>query len=89
MKLIALIFLSLALAGCACDPVYVDRPVEVKVPVPVPCVESIPEEPQWALDAPGLAERGLFTMGLAALQEVEQRRQYELKLRSTLEACKK
>lgn len=89
MKLIALTMLALALTGCACDPVYVDRPVEVKVPVPVPCVETVPAEPVWPLDDPELASKGLFAMGLAALQEVEMRRQYEAQLVPLLVACQK
>lgn len=89
MKLIAIILMSLALAGCACDPVYVDRPVEVLVPVPVPCVDILPVEPAWAMDAQGLRDKGLFAMGLAALQEVEQRRQYQRESDALLQACMK
>lgn len=33
------------LAGCQTAPVTIDRPVRVEVPVPVPCLSSLPARP--------------------------------------------
>lgn len=38
-------------AGCTSAPVTVDRPVRVEIPVPVPCVESVPARPLVAQDS--------------------------------------
>lgn len=87
MKLIALALSLMFLVGCTRDTVYVDRPVEVLVPVPVPCITTMPAEPEWAMDAEGLSSKGLFAMGLAALQEVEQRRQHKRETDAIMLAC--
>lgn len=82
----------LLVAGCATPPpqvVTVKEPVEVKIPVPVPCVVSDIPKPSWAMDNPDLRSADVFALGLAALQELEQRRSYEVELEAVISACKK
>ncbi|MFZ5667977.1 MAG: hypothetical protein ACOY4K_00635 [Pseudomonadota bacterium] len=79
----AAIMLAATLAGCATTtpPEPVVRTVEVKVPVPVPCEDRRPSEPEWpdtpdaireaaasgadAIMALFLASRGLYRQRLA------------------------
>lgn len=68
----------LALTGCA------TKMVEVKVPVPVPCVVERVEEPVF----PAVAEdAGLFERVKALLAELELRKGYEAKLKATVAGC--
>lgn len=85
MKLIALAF-CLFLSAC-CKPTIIREPVEVKVPVPVPCATDLPTKPVWQLDYPEVKDAGLFVKGNSALLELEQRRQYERELEAALVAC--
>lgn len=69
----------LALTGCATT-----KYVEVKVPVPVPCVVERVEEPVF----PAIAEdAGLFERVKALLAELELRKGYEEKLKATVAGC--
>lgn len=43
--------LILLLAGCQSAPVTIDRPVRVEIPVPIPCISSVPVRPATAVDA--------------------------------------
>lgn len=61
---------------------------EVPVPVIVPCVTSIPEEPTFPLQEANASE-DLFTLVKKSLSEIELRKGYELKLKSALTACVK
>ena len=47
--------LILLLAGCAARPVVVTETVEVRVPVPVPCIAEMPARPAVMTDAELLA----------------------------------
>lgn len=73
------------LTGCTHAPLVIKEPVEVKVPVPVACQATLPVEPKWALD--GVTGDGIFTLGLAMMQELEQHRQYERELVALLGGC--
>lgn len=79
--------LCLMLAGCASAPQAIENPVEVKVPVPVPC--SVPEiaVPAWPLAAVP-ASSSDFEFYKAALAELELRRGYEKRLLAALGACR-
>ena len=87
MKLLILTALSLSLAACCPPQLIVKEPVEVKVPVPVPCQIQPPQKPIWQLDYPAVRSAGLFVKGNSALIELEQRRQYERELEAALSAC--
>lgn len=87
MKTLQLIALCLCLAACCPPQMVVREPVEVKVPVPVPCKIDLPQKPIWQLDYPEVRSAGLFVKGNSALVELEQRRQYERELEAALLAC--
>ena len=87
---LALVAMILLLAGCGATQTvteYVDRPVEVKVPVAVPCVAEIPKRPEYetqtleADDPIGIVER-------AYRIERQQRMAYEQTLLAELEGCR-
>lgn len=80
-SLFALILL--ALAGCTTAP----DAIEVRVPVPIPCKEPVPERPTMATDAlrPGA---DLFTFATHAQAEIEVREAYEVRLLRALNACR-
>jgi hypothetical protein len=88
-----LILVSLfLLAGCATQhPVVkvIKEPVEVKVLVPVTCVIADVAKPNWAMDNIDPQHADIFVLGLAALQELEQRRSYEAELEAIIAGCKK
>ena len=86
-----LTLIALLLSGCCslCPPVVIKEPVEVKVPVPVPCVTDVPKRPAWQLDLKEVRSAGLFIRGNSALVELEQRRAYEAELEAVLIACTK
>jgi len=78
--------LCLLLAGCANAPQVIEKPVEVKVPVPVPCKAPDVPVPAWPLAAvPSSASD--FDFYKVALAEVELRKGYEARLRAALAAC--
>lgn len=67
------------LAGCAGKP-----PIQIKVPVPVPCVTEKIEEPIY----PTVSEdAGIFERVKVLLAERELRKGYEAKLKAALSAC--
>jgi hypothetical protein len=77
-KLLFLFFV--ALSGCATERIV---PVEIKIPVPVPCVfDDVPE--------PQVPEKGanIFEKVRALLVEIELRKSYEEKLKASISVCK-
>lgn len=81
-------FAVVALTGCAATqaPTVVEKPVEVTVPVAVPCKIVTPVAPAWSLTnvAPG---GDVFEKVKAALAEIEQRAAYEGLLLTAIAAC--
>lgn len=78
-----LICLALLLSGCSAPPKVVTH--TIKVPIPVPCVESVPEVPSWPLD--NYRGESLDRFVAATLAERVLRDAYESRLSSLLEAC--
>ena len=78
---------ALALVGCATpEPTIVYRPVEVKVPVEVPCKVQAPDVPKWALDSIP-ADADVFVKGRAMVAELQQRIAYEGELLVAVASC--
>ena len=76
----------LLLSGCASAPQVIEKPVEVKVPVPVPCNAPEIAVPAWPL-ASVPASASDFDFFKAALAEIELRTGYEARLLAALGAC--
>lgn len=75
-----------AVTGCASEPTVVHEPVEVKVPVMVPCRSKEVAEPKWATDAVA-QDADYFEKTRAVVEELAQRIAYEIELRAALQAC--
>jgi len=86
MKVALLILALLSLSGCCNDQVREVK--EIKVPVILPCVESLPEKPSFPLQEAKVDE-DLFTLAKKSLAEIEIRKGYEAELEASLFACKK
>lgn len=77
--------LVLLLAGCA-QPVRIET-VETKVPIMVPCVVKLPEEPKWASrELSGTSD--IFTIVKTLWAELEQRAGYEAQVRAASAGCR-
>lgn len=68
----------LALTACS------TKTVEVRIPVPVPCITETIQEPTYPIVT---EEAGIFERVKVLLAERELRRGYEIKLRAALSAC--
>lgn len=78
MRVLALLPVVLLL-GCASKP-----PIEIKIPVVVPCIKEQPVAPIY----PTVAEdTGIFERVKVLLAERELRKGYEAKLQAMLTAC--
>lgn len=78
MRVLALLPVVLLL-GCASKP-----PIEIKIPVAVPCIKEQPVAPIY----PTVAEdAGIFERVKVLLAERELRKGYEAKLQAMLTAC--
>lgn len=78
--------LCLLLAGCASASQVIEKPVEVKVPAPVPCKAPDIPVPPWPLSAVP-ASASDFEFYKAALAEIELRAGYEVRLKAAVAAC--
>jgi len=77
--------LCLLLAGCAA-PQVIEKPVEVRVPVSVPCKAPQIPDPDWPLaKVPDTASD--FEWFRAALAELALRAGYEVRLKAAIAAC--
>lgn len=85
--MIRALMLCLVLAGCAAAPQVIDKPVEVRVPVPVPCKAPEIPEPDWPL-AKVTETASDFDFFRAALAELALRAGYEVRLKAAVEACR-
>lgn len=86
----ALLILPFALAGCAgtMPPSPEVRTVEVKIPVPVPCMVQPVNKPAFAVDALPLGSTVPAQMR-ALRAERKQRIGYEAELEAALQHCMK
>lgn len=88
MKLIAIVLLLFTLSGCVTqperDPIIVTKTVEV--PIEVKCVIYYPKEPSSSASLPAPEASG-YAKVQAALQELEDQRQYAKELRAVLSKC--
>ncbi|MGV7210514.1 hypothetical protein ACLB1G_21985 [Oxalobacteraceae bacterium A2-2] len=79
----AVFWCSCMLAGCATRP---PAPVEVKVPVVVPCVTTVPARPVYEFDRlPATASDGEKV--LAPAKDWLRSRRYEAELEAALDGC--
>ena len=77
---------ALLLAGCAAASQVIEKPVEVRVPVGVPCKTAEIPEPDWPL-AKVLETASDFEFFRAALGELALCAGYELRLKAAVAAC--
>ena len=84
--MIRALVLCLLLTGCAAAPQVVEKPVDVKVPVPVPCKTAEIPEPDWPL-AKVADTASDFDWFKAALAELAMRAGYEVRLKAAVAAC--
>lgn len=85
----AILVATLLLAACTPKTTIIREPVEVKVPVPVPCVkkEDVPVCPPSKLDSTDLRGRSMYEKTQAALQDLEQDRSCNRELQAILVRC--
>jgi hypothetical protein len=79
------VIVSFCLVGCATTTPAV-QPVEVKVPVAVPCKVPMPERPAFAVDGLPLGS-GIWDQMKALRAERWQRQGYETELEAAVKAC--
>lgn len=84
MRLIALAVILLALCGCVRD--IVNEPVEVHIPIPVPCKPNIIDVPVWPTAAI-TAQSTRFDKIKALAATNEERKAYETTLVAANAAC--
>lgn len=75
----------LLLAGCATTPPPA-QPVEVRVPVAVPCKAPMPVRPAFAVDALPV-DSGVWDQMAALRAERYQRKGYEAELEAAVQSC--
>ncbi|QOT75038.1 hypothetical protein [Cupriavidus basilensis] len=84
--MIRALMVCLVLAGCAATPQMIEKPVEVRVPVAVPCKAPEIPEPDWPL-AKVPATASDFEFFRAALAELALRAGHEIRLKAAVAAC--
>ncbi len=80
------VILSFCLVGCATSTLPPGLPVEVRIPVAVPCKTPVPERPAFAADALPLGS-GIWDQMAALRAERFQRKGYEAELETAVKAC--
>ena len=75
----------LLLAACATEPLL-QAPIEVRVPVAVPCKTQLVPVPAWPIDALPAAA-GIYDQIKTLIAEIEARQAYEIKLEAAVRAC--
>ena len=73
------------IAACTTERVL-QKPIEVKVAVPVPCRTPIVPVPVWPLDQIK-QDVDIFTLVKTMISEIELRQAYEQKLKAASKAC--
>ncbi|MDE1901537.1 MAG: hypothetical protein KGI37_07835 [Alphaproteobacteria bacterium] len=87
MKMLHVLGVAVLFGLCACAaPQPVLKPMEVDVPVSVPCKVTAPQRPDFAL-AHATPAQTIFEKVRAALVELDQRKAYEAQLESKITAC--
>lgn len=77
--------LAMSVAACATTEAA-KEPTTVLVPLPVPCISTMPTKPPWATLDPALPT-DIYSRLVAALKELGQRRAYEQELEAVLQGC--
>lgn len=80
------VILSFCLVGCATTAAPLVQPVEVRVPVAVPCKAPVPVRPVFAVDALPIGS-GVWEQMSALRAERLQRQGYETELEAAISAC--
>ncbi|WP_416048273.1 hypothetical protein [Cupriavidus basilensis] len=75
-----------SLAGCAAAPQVIEKPVDVRAPVAVPCKTAEIPEPDWPL-AKVTTGASDFERFRAAPAELLLRAGYEVRLKAAVAAC--
>ena len=75
----------LLLTACATEPLL-QPPIEVRVPVAVPCKTQPIAKPVWPVDV-AAADAGIFDRVKTLIAEIEARVAYEIKLEGAVRAC--
>ena len=81
----AILCAMLMLAACA-DQQPILKPVEVDIPISVPCKTAPVIAPDFAL-AKATVQQSLFDKLKAAIVELDQRKAYEARLNAEVDAC--
>lgn len=76
----------LLLAACASEALLLQPPIEVRVPVSVPCKAPLVPLPSWPLDTLA-ADAGIYDQVKTLIAEIEARVAYEIKLEAAVRAC--
>ena len=84
IKIIAIICL-LVLSGCAKQPI-ITTPVEVKIPVSVPCKTPIIPAPAWPTSELRAGD-SIFRQVQLILAELQIRKGYEAQLEAAIKSC--
>ena len=82
----AALVMALFLCACAGEPTVVREPVEVKVPIEVPCKPKDVPVPPWATDQVS-DDADYFEKTRAVVEELAQRIAYEIQLKAALAGC--
>lgn len=89
MRGVLLFIAVVGISACTPTTVVVKEPVEVRIPIRMPCEVKPVEKPKFEMDRPDLVNQGIFKKGLAALVEIEQRKDYEALLEAVISECTK
>lgn len=81
--LLALLFL----AGCATEPKSIEIPREVKIPVPVPCVDEPIDRPAFVTNGE-LAAMDDYALIISLAADRLARLQYEARLEAVIAGCR-
>ena len=83
----ALLALLLAASGCASPPTSIEIPREVKIPVPVPCVDEPVDRPAFVTDGE-LAAMDDYALIISLAADRLARQQYGARLEAVIAGCR-
>jgi hypothetical protein len=87
MKPILAIVSCALLVACSPKQLIVHDPVEVKVPVPVPCTTQLPPEPESKVQDVELLNKSVYVKGKAVIEDLEVTRAHAKELKALLRPC--